>query len=166
MEGGIWGSGPWRTGYPGLLSLEVTGPVVGPRSTVPNSGSIHYASSPPRKTRSVEGLRRETKAGKGNGTAGRAACWRGRLLRRGRGSAASGPASSPGSPLRRRPSLRAAARATTGPAGHGSSAPLPGSGYSSGRGVDGLSYPIPQPPYLDLRPKGLNNLLRPSRLSP
>lgn len=41
---------------------EMAGPVLGPRSIVPNSGNIHYASFPPRKTQSVGGVRRETKA--------------------------------------------------------------------------------------------------------
>lgn len=43
VESGVWGQ---RTGDAGLLSLEVTGPVLGPRSASPNSRNIHPHSLP------------------------------------------------------------------------------------------------------------------------
>lgn len=45
VESGVWGQ---RTGDGGLLSLEVTGPVSGPKSTSPNSRNIHPLSLPER----------------------------------------------------------------------------------------------------------------------
>ena len=62
--------------------------------------------------------KRDKGKGKGMGTAGKAACWRGRLLRGGRRSAFWDPASSPSS--RWWASLRAAVLDTTGPPGRSS----------------------------------------------
>lgn len=105
--------------------------------------------------------KRDKGKGKGMGTAGKAACWRGRLLREGRRSASWDPASSPGSPVVGLPP-----RCCPGYDRPSRSQLLPSWEPSSAWGLKGLSLVLSRTPtYLELR-KELTHLLRQAQFGP